>query len=56
MKDTFKRWKNVYTIPYKVDSYLPFKWEVCPLVGYDTDTVYLWNDKLTTLASGEILW
>ena len=44
----------MYTITYKVHSYLPFKWEKCPLVGYFTDKVHLLNDKVTTLASGEI--
>ena len=53
MQDPLKSWDNVYTITYQVDSYLPFQWEVCPLVGSMTDPSTLRNDKVARPASGE---
>ena len=44
------------TITYQVDSDFPFQWEVYPLFCYYADTAALWNEKVTRLASGELLW
>ena len=56
MQNLLKSWDNMYTITCKIDSYFPFQWEVCPLVGYMKDPSNLWNEKVTIFASDEICW
>ena len=53
MQNPLNSWDNVYTITYSGHSYFQIQWEVYPLVGYNTDPVALWNEKVTILASGE---
>ena len=41
MQNPLNNCDNVYTITYQVESYLPFQWEVYPLVRYYADTAAL---------------
>ena len=55
-KNSLKSCDNVYTILYKVDSYLPLQWKLRPLVAFLTEPDILWNKKITRIAIGEIVF